>query len=158
MEIEYKPVMERNFLLLLCGDFVGDIFIKSIKFEGYKGSTIPLTPEERHDVLVDAMEKWIKGMMEACDGKVMAWDLVNEAVSGDGDDGEGNYLLQHSKGYNSGTWDVGGDAFYWQDYLGDLDYVRQACRLARKYGPKDVVLFINDYNLESDWDDNKKLK
>jgi GH35 family endo-1,4-beta-xylanase len=158
VEIEYKPVMERNFLLLLCGDFVGDIFIKSIKFEGYKGSTIPLTPEERHDVLVDAMEKWIKGMMEACDGKVKAWDLVNEAVSGDGDDGEGNYLLQHSKGYNSGTWDVGGDAFYWQDYLGDLDYVRQACRLARKYGPKDVVLFINDYNLESDWDDNKKLK
>jgi len=36
--------------------------------------------------------------------------------------------------------------------------VRQACRLARKYGPEDIVLFINDYNLESDWDDNKKLK
>ncbi|MBR0389894.1 MAG: endo-1,4-beta-xylanase, partial [Prevotella sp.] len=50
------------------------------------------------------------------------------------------------------------DNFYWQDYLGSLDYVRQACRLARKYGPEDVVLFINDYNLESDWDDNHKLK
>ena len=49
-------------------------------------------------------------------------------------------------------------AFYWQDYMGDLEYVRQACRLARKYGPEDIVLFINDYNLESDWDDNKKLK
>jgi GH35 family endo-1,4-beta-xylanase len=53
---------------------------------------------------------------------------------------------------------VGGDAFYWQDYMGALEYVRQACRLARKYGPEDVVLFINDYNLESDWDGNKKLK
>ena len=42
--------------------------------------------------------------------------------------------------------------------MGDLDYVRQACRLARKYGPEDIVLFINDYNLESDWDGNKKLK
>ena len=30
--------------------------------------------------------------------------------------------------------------------------------IARKYGPEDVVLFINDYNLESDWDQNKKLK
>jgi GH35 family endo-1,4-beta-xylanase len=30
--------------------------------------------------------------------------------------------------------------------------------LARKYGPEDVKLFINDYNLESDWDDNKKVK
>ena len=42
--------------------------------------------------------------------------------------------------------------------MGDLEYVRQACRLARKYGPEDIKLFINDYNLESDWDQNKKLK
>lgn len=119
----------------------------------------PLTKEEKHDTLVYAMDKWIKGMMEACNGKVKGWDLVNEAISGGGNDGEGNYLLQHYDGYNpNGTWDVGGDAFYWQDFMGDLEYVRQACRLARKYGPSDVRLFINDYNLESDWDGNKKLK
>ena len=144
--------------MLQCGDFVGDIYVKTIKFEGYKGQTIPQTQQERHDTLVYAMDLWIKGMMEACDGKVKAWDLVNEAISGDGNDGDGNYLLQHSDGYNSGTWDVGGDAFYWQDHMGDLEYVRQACRLARKYGPDDVKLFINDYNLESDWDNNKKVK
>ena len=158
VEVEYKPVMESNFLLLQCGDFVGDIFVKSIKFEGYQGKTIPLTQQERHDALVEAMDKWIKGMMEACDGKVKAWDLVNEAISGGGDDGEGNYLLQHSEGFEQGTWDVGGSNFFWQDHLGDLDYVREACRLARKYGPKDIKLFINDYNLESDWDDNGKVK
>ncbi len=125
----------------------------------YVPTTIPLTQQERHDTLVFAMDKWIKGMMTACGGKVKAWDLVNEAISGGGNDGQGNYTLQHSEGYNpGGTWDVGGDAFYWQDYMGDLEYVRQACRLARKYGPEDVVLFINDYNLESDWDQNKKLK
>ncbi len=125
----------------------------------YVPSTIPLSQQERHDTLVYAMDKWIKGMMNACGGKVKAWDLVNEAISGDGNDGQGNYTLQHSEGYNpTGTWDVGGSAFYWQDYMGDLEYVRQACRLARKYGPEDVVLFINDYNLESDWDQNKKLK
>ena len=116
------------------------------------------TKQAKCDTLVYAMDKWIKGMMEACGGKVKAWDLVNEPLSGDGNDGEGNYELQHSKGYKSGTWDVGGYAFYWQDYMGDYEYVRQACRLARKYGPEDIVLFINDYNLESDWDDNKKLK
>lgn len=125
----------------------------------YVPSTIPQTQQERHDTLVYAMDKWIKGMMQACGSKVKAWDLVNEAISGGGDDGQGNYTLQHSAGYNpNGTWDVGGDAFYWQDFMGDLEYVRQACRLARKYGPQDVVLFINDYNLESDWDNNKKLK
>ena len=158
VEINYVPVLDSNFLLLQCGDFDGDVYIKNIKFEGYTAKTVPLTQEERHDTLVWAMDKWIKGMMEACDGKVKAWDLVNEAIGGSGNDGQGNYLLQHSEGYEKGTWDVGGDAFYWQDYMGDLEYVRQACRLARKYGPEDIVLFINDYNLESDWDNNKKVK
>jgi GH35 family endo-1,4-beta-xylanase len=152
VEIEYKAQMESNFLLLQCGDYVGDIYVKSIKFEGYQGQTVPQTEQERHDTLVYAMDKWIHGMMEACGGKVKGWDLVNEAISGGGNDGSGNYLLQHSEGYSSGTWDVGGDAFYWQDYMGDLEYVRQACRLARKYGPEDVKLFINDYNLEGTWD------
>ena len=156
--VEFKPTSSNNIIILQCGDFVGDVFIKNIKIEGYKQKTIPLTQQERHDILVDVMDKWIKGMMEACDGKVKAWDLVNEAVAGEGDDGNGNYPLQHSNGYSGGAWDVGGDKFFWQDHLGDLDYVRQVCRLARKYGPEGVKLFINDYNLESDWDDNKKLK
>ena len=159
VEMTYTAAVESSFFMLQCGDFVGDIYIREIKFEGYTNDkTIPLTAEERHDTLVYAMDKWIKSMMEACDGKVKAWDLVNEAIGGGGNDGSGNYELQHSEGYKSGTWDVGGDAFYWQDYMGDLDYVRQACRLARKYGPEDIKLFINDYNLESDWDDNKKVK
>ena len=163
VEIDYKATMDNCFFMLQCGDFVGDVYIKSIKFEGYVGKTIPQTREEMHDTLVYAMDKWIKGMMEACDGRVKAFDLVNEAIGGDGDDGSGNYTLQHSKAYKpegnpNATWDVGGDAFYWQDYMGDLEYVRQACRLARKYGPEDIKLFINDYNLESDWDNNKKVK
>ena len=157
VEVEYKGVVEGSFFMLQCGDFVGDIYVKSIKFEGLTGKMIPQTKQEMHDALVDAMDQWIKGMMEACDGKVKGWDLVNEAIAGGGDDGEGNYALQHSTAYNpsgnpDATWDVGGDNFYWQDYLGDLDYIRQACRLARKYGPEDVKLFINDYNLEGVWD------
>lgn len=116
-----------------------------------KLNSIPLTPEEKKDTLTWAMDRWIKGMMEACDGKVKAWDVVNEAISGGGDDGEGNYALQH--GLEGNTTD-----FFWQDYLGDIDYVRTAVRLAREYGPEDVKLFINDYNLESDWDQNGKVK
>ena len=158
VQVEVKPTMNSNFILLHVPNYVGDVYIKNIKFEGYEGETRPLTQEERHDTLVWAMDKWIKGMMEACNGKVKAWDLVNEAISGGDNDGDGYYDLQHSEGYHSGTWDVGGDAFYWQDHMGDLEYIRQACRLARKYGPEDIVLFINDYNLESDWDNNKKVK
>ena len=163
VQVSVTPTMDGNFILLHVPNYIGDVYIQSIKFEGYKASTVPQTQEEMHDTLVYAMDKWIKSMMEACDGKVKAWDLVNEAIGGDGNDGSGNYTLQHSKDYDpngnpNATWDVGGDAFYWQDYMGDLEYVRQACRLARKYGPEDIKLFINDYNLESDWDNNKKVK
>ncbi|MBR3660125.1 MAG: endo-1,4-beta-xylanase [Bacteroidaceae bacterium] len=162
VEANYTTIMEDNFFMLQCGDFVGDVYIKSIKLEGTRVKMVKQTKQEMHDTLVYAMDKWIKGMMEACGGKVKAWDLVNEAISGGGDDGWGHYVLQHSQNYSANanpdaTWDVGGDAFYWQDYMGDLEYVRQACRLARKYGPDDIVLFINDYNLESDWDQNKKI-
>jgi GH35 family endo-1,4-beta-xylanase len=157
VEVSYKAAVNNSFYMLQCGDFVGDIYIKNIKVEGYAVPIVPQTAQEMHDTLVYAMDKWIKGMMEACNGKVKGWDLVNEAISGGGNDGSGNYLLQHSEAYNpsgspDATWDVGGDAFFWQDYMGDLDYVRQACRLARKYGPEDVKLFINDYNLEGTWD------
>ena len=156
--VDVKPTMDNCFLLLHVPNYIGTVYVKNIKIEGYKTKTVPQTAQERHDTLIYAMDKWIKGMMQACNGKVVAWDLVNEPISGGDGDNDGYYDLQHSDGYKSGTWDVGGDAFYWQDYMGDLEYVRQACRLARKYGPEGVKLFINDYNLESDWDDNKKLK
>lgn len=116
----------------------------------YVPSPQPLSPEEKHDTLVWAMEKWIKGMMDACDGRVKAWDVVNEAISGGSADSEGVYALQHGGD--------GSDNFFWQDHMGDIEYVRQAIRLARKHGPEDVKLFINDYNLESDWDNNGKLR
>lgn len=116
-----------------------------------KLNSIPLTDEEKKDTLTWAMDQWISGMMEACNGNVKAWDVVNEAISGGNPDSEGVYALQHGTPEN--TTD-----FFWQDYLGDLDYVRTAVSLAREYGPSDIKLFINDYNLESDWDGNNKLK
>lgn len=160
--VNYNDAKGGDFYMLQCGDFVGDIYVKSITIEEESaGQKVPLTREEKREALTGAMEKWIKGMMEACDGKVKAWDVVNEPIAGSGNDGEGNYPLQHADGYvadGTTSWDVGGQSFYWQDHMGDLEYVRTAVRLARKYGPEDVKLFINDYNLESTWDGNKKVK
>lgn len=122
--------------------------------------TRPLPAQVKHDTLVYAMDRWIKGMMTACAGNVKAWDVVNEAISGGDSDGDGVYDLQH---YNGNDGD-----FFWQDHMGDLEYMRQAVRLARLHyagsmaskGGDDgkLTLFVNDYNLESDWDGNGKLK
>lgn len=126
-----------------------------------KAEGIPLTPEEKKEVLTNELERWIKGMMEACRGSVTAWDVVNEPISGGGDDGNGNYALQSAT--NPDDNGVGGQNFYWQDFLGD-DYVRIPIKFARKYFAEnggnsgDLKLFINDYNLESWWDNNKKVK
>lgn len=128
-----------------------------------KSNSIPLTDEEKKSILTDAMGKWIDGMMEATNGYVTSWDVVNEALSGDDKDGDGKYDLQSAKRGNVSADDAKNN-FYWQDYLGDLDYVRTAVADARKSfadhngDPEKLKLFINDYNLESDWDDNGKLK
>ena len=150
-------------LVFSFGDFAGDIYIDDLRLWTVKviSSTIPQTPEEKKDTLTKAMDKWIKGMMEATAGKVLAWDAVNEAVSGVDGDGDGFYDLQSVKNVSA---DDAKKNFYWQDYLGNEDYVRIVVSKARQYfeefggNPADLKLFINDYNLESDWDDNKKLK
>jgi len=132
----------------------GNYYIDNVVLEVEKenaGGGIPLTPQEKKDTLLYAMDKWIHGMMDACRDEegnllVKAWDVVNEPIGGNGQ-------LQH------GTPDNTTD-FFWQDYLGDLDYVRSAVKFARQYGGDDLKLFVNDYNLEYDWDasGNKKLE
>ena len=128
------------------------------KCEKY-GNGIPLTPKEKSDTLTWAMNKWISGMMQATEGKVKAWDLINEAISGGGNV-NGFYALQ-----TEATSEHNPQDFYWQDYFTPEMYgpivekaARNAYAAVEGTNPADLKLFINDYNLESDWDDNKKLK
>lgn len=137
------------------GGMVPATFVDSYT-ELVSGNSIPLTPEEKAEALTNELERWIKGMMEACGGYVKAWDVVNEAVSG-GPWGQ-RYELQSANNVSDAD-----KKFFWRDYLGD-DFVRIPVKFARQYfeefggNPADLKLFVNDYNLESDWDDNQKLK
>lgn len=105
--------------------------------------------EAAKDSLNKVLDKWIGGMMTACDGKVKAFDAVNEPMS----DNVPTELKTGTAGRDGSTK----TNFFWQDYLGK-DYARTVVALARKYGPSDLKLFINDYNLEAAYNKNAKCK
>lgn len=147
-------------LLLNIGKYAGTLYIDDFEVYYTKSSNgIPLTPKEKSDILTLAMNKWISGMMQATEGKVKAWDLINEAVSGGGNV-NGFYALQ-----SEATSEHNPQDFYWQDYFTPEMYgpivekaARDAYAAVEGTNPADLKLFINDYNLESDWDNNQKVK
>jgi endo-1,4-beta-xylanase len=151
-------------LTLNYGAHAGTMYFDDVEiYRMVKSNTIPLTEQEKKDTLTWAMDQWVGGMMRACAGQVKAWDVVNEPISGVDKDGDGFYDLQSA---TRGTVDASGAAnnFYWQDYLGDLYYVRTVVADARKHfaenggNAADLKLFVNDYNLETAYDQNKKCK
>ncbi|WP_163715689.1 endo-1,4-beta-xylanase [Mangrovibacterium lignilyticum] len=97
---------------------------------------IEKTDEEKAQIIGDAMESWISGMVSHYKTDIHAWDVVNEPMRENGEVRDGDVT------------DLADDEFYWLKYLGK-DYAVTAFNLARQNGNLDDKLFINDYNLES---------
>lgn len=132
------------------GAYAGTILMDDLSlYREVSSSTIPLTDEEKKEILTDALETWVKGMMEACDGYVKSWDVVNEPMS------DANAF--ELKSAATASAEEARSNFYWQDYLGK-EYARQAIKFARQYGGDDLKLFINDYNLEAVYNNNAKCE
>lgn len=108
-----------------------------------------ITDQQKKDTLTWALNNFISGMMKACDGKVKAWDAVNEPMS----DAVPSELKTGGRDGDKKT------NFFWQDHLGK-DYARTVIRLARKAAGDSVQLnlFINDYNLEAAYNHNAKCQ
>lgn len=96
---------------------------------------IEMSDEEKEAVITSAMESWITEMVSHYEGRVIGWDVVNEALNGNGGLRTGSQVSEKAD-----------DDFYWQDYMGK-DYAVKAFQWARAADPA-AKLFINDYNLE----------
>lgn len=127
--------------------FIDDVIVSTDPFNvaaakrraSTRGITyIEKTPEEKKQLITDAMETWIKGMMEHCKHRVTMWDVLNESVAD-------NLQL---RGVDFVPAEVKDDEFYWGQYMGK-EYAVKAFQFARQYGNPTDKLFINDYNLET---------
>lgn len=86
-----------------------------------------------------AMSRFIRASMMRYAGKVKAWDVVNEPMA----DGTGALRNESNTTIPSDATDY----FMWTKYLG-RDYALKAFQYAKAADPG-ALLFINDYNLES---------
>lgn len=116
--------------------------VQSANGEGYGGPggrMIEKTPAEKKQIITNALEQFIAGMLSTTKSYIKAWDVVNEPMS----DWPDQYALKTGVG----KAEMADDEFYWQDYMGK-DYAVKAIELARKHGNPNDILFINDYGLE----------
>lgn len=93
--------------------------------------------EEVKTTVQMAMTSWIDALVGRYKSQVKAWDVVNEPMA------DGNSGVRTSANSDS----EGSDVFYWSDVLG-RDYAVYAFEAAHAADPE-ALLFINDYNLES---------
>ncbi|MCR4560477.1 MAG: endo-1,4-beta-xylanase, partial [Bacteroidales bacterium] len=110
-----------------------------------------IAPEEKSKVLVNVIENWVSGLMTNTAGYVKAWDVVSDPISDGAVQKDGAYGLQSTEKPN--TKKAYNDVFFWQDYLGDVDYVRYAVSAARrnfKGSAGELKLFVNEYGLDTD--------
>ena len=130
----------RTRLLFDFGETAATFYFDDIEFYADGGGTGPTiiekTEEEKTEIIEGAMEDFIAQMVTHYKDNITAWDVVNEPMLESGEVRDGNVSEESD------------DTFYWQKYMGK-DYAVTAFNLARQYGNATDILFINDYNLES---------
>jgi len=95
----------------------------------------PLPAAQAAANIDSALSRFIRNTVTRYKGKVKAWDVVNEIIN----DGTGTIRT---------SGNAAADIFYWAEYLG-RDFALKAFNYAKASDPS-ALLFINDYNLESD--------
>ena len=154
-------------IIINFGEVAATYYIDNVKFGLAKNQSaaprkartyyVLKSAEEKRQVLVDAMDTWIKGMGDHLKEKGIkpyGYDVINEAIA-DGSNlrrGVGNVFngtdtepVETEDGGLTIDWENG--HFYWGYYV--PDYAVLAFQKAKQYLPEGTKLFYNDYNLET---------
>ncbi|WP_168801676.1 endo-1,4-beta-xylanase [Glycomyces buryatensis] len=96
-------------------------------FEDADGRPLENNTEDQ-DLILGRLKSHVEAIAAHYGNRIWAWDVVNEVVDPEQEDG-----LRHSR---------------WYEIFGGGQYIAKAFKIARKAFPRDVKLFINDYNTE----------
>ncbi len=141
--------------LLIEGNLNAVLYIRNVHVEHKPDNHRPQTKQEMNDTIRYALNKWCDGLMEANEGRIKSFDLIDKALDSKAEIEPGILDLKHST-----------DQIFWQDYLEDATHTgselygaivsKAASEAFVKYGgnAEELKFFVSETGLE----DQKRLE
>ncbi|MCL2282023.1 MAG: endo-1,4-beta-xylanase, partial [Fibromonadales bacterium] len=130
--------------------------VQDQNWQSYRNGLVSQVPWATPEVMNQRLESYIKNLFELIKKDfpnvyLYAYDVVNEAVAGEGGMRPGGFNFDGAGGQGSSN---AGDS-PWQAVYGanSTTWIKNAFTYARKYAPAHTKLFYNDYN---EWAENKR--
>ena len=115
------------------------IYIDKVVVTDLTAATANAAPTAIAKRVDSVLQLWINSTVSRYAGKIKAWDVINEAFAEDG-------TIRTNNNLPSGVTVSSPGVFVWSQYLGKN--IGKAFTYAKASDPN-ALLFINDYNLES---------
>ena len=122
----------------------GAINIQKVQVGYYPDNHRPQTEQEKKDTINYAVNAWCEGVMKIAEGRIQAFDLIDEPIDTKAIMDNGMFDIKHAT-----------DKIFWQDILGSENYAPVVAHAARKYyeeyggDPTELKFFISEKGLEN---------
>jgi hypothetical protein len=132
-----------GYLQILTGRGI-TINIQKVQVGYYPDNHRPQTEQEKKDTINYAVNAWCEGVMKITEGRIQAFDLIDEPIDTKAIMDNGMFDIKHAT-----------DKIFWQDILGSENYAPVVASAARKYyeeyggDPTELKFFISEKGLEN---------
>ena len=142
IESQSAPDVTDGYLQIETGRGI-TINIQKVQVGYYPDNHRPQTEQEMNDTINYAVNAWCEGVMKIAEGRIQAFDLIDEPIDTKAIMDNGMYDIKHAT-----------DKIFWQDILGSENYAPVVARAARKYyeeydgDPTELKFFISEKGLD----------
>lgn len=142
IESQSAPDVTDGYLQIETGRGI-TINIQKVQVGYYPDNHRPQTEQEKKDTINYAVNAWCEGVMKIAEGRIQAFDLIDEPIDTKAIMDNGMYDIKHAT-----------DKIFWQDILGSENYAPVVARAARKYyeeydgDPTELRFFISEKGLD----------